>query len=46
LNKRLIAGLLAACLPLCHASRPGANWVQLLGTEPADSPMFEPFGFV
>ncbi len=47
MNKRLTAGLLAACLPLCHAlPAQAANWVQLLGTEPADSPLFKPFGFV
>ena len=33
---------------LCALTQPAtaANWVQLLGTEPADTGMFKPFGFV
>lgn len=38
-----IAILLTACLPLPSQA---ANWVQLIGTEPADSGLFKPFGFV
>lgn len=43
MKSRLTAALLAACLPFPVLA---ANWVQLLGTEPADSPLFKPFGFV
>lgn len=43
MNKRKIALLLAACLPMTtHA----ANWVDVLATEPADAPAVKPFGFV
>lgn len=38
-----IAVTLAACLPL---SVQAANWVDVLGTEPANAPAIKPFGFV
>jgi hypothetical protein len=41
-NKK-IAILLTACLPLPALA---ANWVQLQGTEPADTGLFKPFGFI
>lgn len=38
-----IAAMLAACLPLsAHA----ANWVDVIATEPANTPAIKPFGFV
>ena len=38
-----VAAILAALLPLsAHA----ANWVDVIGTEPANTPTFKPFGFV
>lgn len=43
MNIKPVAAILAACLPLTtHA----ANWVDVIGTEPADAPHIKPFGFI
>lgn len=43
MNKKLWLALLAAVLPTAGH---GANWVEVLGTEPPDSPKIKPFGFI
>jgi len=43
MHRKHLACLLAACLPLsAHA----ANWLQLQGNEPPQSPKFKLFGFL